>query len=81
MTQPVAIAETNGTVINSSVSLPKESKRKRAGEETEAQYVISILLDLPASHLCVPKLEDLHRVLNPQNDSGLRQGNELRFYH
>ena len=76
-----AIAEPNGTVISSSVSLPKESKRKRAGEETEAQYVISTLPDLPASHLCVPKLEDLHRVLNPQNDSGLRQGNELRFYH
>ena len=27
----------------------------RAGEETEAQYVISTLLDLHTSHLCVPK--------------------------
>ena len=55
MAQPVAIAEPNGTVIDSSVSLPKDSKRKRAGEETEAQYVISTLLDLHANHLCVPK--------------------------
>ena len=51
----MAITETNDAVIDSSVSLPKNSKRKRAGEEHEVQYVVSTLLDLHASHLRVPK--------------------------